>query len=39
MKRFNGKSFIEATGYKKGRKKDQSKKYEKEVNSKFSEMM
>ena len=39
MKRLRGRSFIEATGYKPGQKKDQSKKYEREVNSKFSEMM
>ena len=38
-KRLKGKSFIEATGYKPGNPKDQSKKFENEVESKFSEYL
>lgn len=39
IKRLNGKSFLEATGYKPGKKLDQSVKYEKEIDRKFSEYL
>lgn len=37
MKRLNGQSFIEATGYNKSKPKNQSRKYENEVSKKFTE--
>ena len=39
MKMLKGKSFIEATGYSPDKPKDQSKKFEAEVEKKFSELM
>ena len=39
MKRLKGKSFIEATGYSPKKPKDQTKKFEGEVERKFKELM
>jgi len=39
QKRLDGKSFIEATGYSPNKPKDQSEKYEKEVEKKFDKYM